>query len=324
MRWSKVGTGAAVVLSAVALSGCVVFQSRPTAAQTGIIGPVRITVTVCASQSSGTPPGSCTNQGNSSQNAATEPSQLFLGFRVPKGTTAPTSFKAAGGALQFNFSPAYTSELQRLDPRRNQQWVGYTSGYFSYSSTSGRQSFTAKVVFGLPHPHGAPFARRFKYQVVVGGRQHSGHPHAKAPINCGSSLTTPSSGTNYSLICVDDPPSTTLDDTYKLIVRDATITGGNPVAVTPGQTGLAHFTLRYAGQSIPAARFTFRAATTIPGATASPSTNQLTPKTNSTNPVSVTISVPAGTHPGHYLAKLSGKLPDGESRSATVAVTVPH
>ncbi len=316
------GTGAAVALSAVALSGCVVFQSRPTAAQTGIIGAVRITIHVCASQSSGSPPGSCTYEGNSNSDAQTDPSQLFLGFRVPKGATAPTSFKAAGGALQFKLNRSYTSELQRLAERPGQEWFGYTSRYFAYSSTSGRQSFNAKVAFGLPHVHGAPFASPFRYQVVVGGRQHSGHPHAKAPINCGTSLTSGSAGPNYGFICVDDPPPTALDVGYKLQTRDATIIGGKAVRVARGQSGLAHFELEFAGVSIPAARFTFHATSTIRGASTTPSVKQMIPPSNSTSAIAVTVSVPAGAHAGTYSVTLTGRLPDGEVLSATVPVNV--
>src|SRR5437763_1982693 len=139
MWWRKLGVGASLVATSVALSGCVVFLTPPTAKQKK--RSVVIKVKACASQSGGTPTGSCTNEGNSHNNARSDYSQLFLGFRVPKGATAPTSFSATTGptsggpTLHFHASKSYARELQRLDQApHKQKWVGYTSRYFLYSS----------------------------------------------------------------------------------------------------------------------------------------------------------------------------------------------
>jgi hypothetical protein len=218
----KVGSLAAATVGAVALSGCVVFASPPTAKQKH--GSVVITVKGCATQmgASSPPAGSCTTtNGNSSSQANTDKSELFLGFRVPKRATAPRAFDATTGPstggpmLRFTASKSYGGELQRLDKApRGQMWVGYISQYFPYNAASGQQDFTAKVAFGLPKkPNGKPAIRSFGYQVVVGGRQViSGKASRREPIDCEDSLTTgygalTQSGSREDWICVDDSTS---------------------------------------------------------------------------------------------------------------------
>jgi hypothetical protein len=227
MRWRKVGTGAALALSVVALSGCVVFVSPPTAKQKK--GSVVFTVRGCASQSSGMPSGSCTNEGNTQSNAATDPTQVFLAFRVRKGSKAPHSFLATTGpasggpTLHFTFNASYVSELQRLNPApAPEMWVGYVSRYVHYSSTTGNQNFTAKVPIGLPlNRKGQPVKGTFKYEVVVGGRAFqstTAKPPSNQPVNCMDSLTTgyetihngSGSGHNEAWVCVDDSFSSSL------------------------------------------------------------------------------------------------------------------
>jgi hypothetical protein len=334
----KLGIGSALAASAVALSGCVVFQSDPTAKQKGVIGPVVVTVKVCASQmgNSSPPPGSCTNSnGNSNHAASTDPSQLFLGFRVPKGSGAPPSFKATTGPttggpqLHFTASAPYTDELKRLDKApAGQEWIGYTSEYFSYDSTTGQQSFATKVKFGLPRKaNGAPFKGPFTYLTVVGGRQYAGSqikPSPDEPIDCEDSLTTGfgGPGTDFDWVCIDDPSPSAISIAAALLTRDAGIVPGKPVSVAPGKAASARFKFEYAGSATPSAKFTFGATTTVKGASAAPNIKTLTPTSNSTTPVAVSVKVPSAAHTGNYVVKLIAKLADGESRTGTVTLTV--
>jgi hypothetical protein len=220
--WRKTGIASAVAASAVALSGCVAFISPPTAKEKH--GSVVITVKGCATQmgASSPPPGSCTaNNGNSGDRPNTHKSELFLGFRVSTRALPPHSFSATTGpttggpTLHFTASKAYAAELQRLDKAPSGQvWLGYTSQYFPYDSTTGQQNFTAKVTFGLKKkPNGKPAMRIFRYEVVVGGRQvTSGRASRKEPIDCESSLTTGHGGPGNSVswVCVDDSFSSSL------------------------------------------------------------------------------------------------------------------
>lgn len=333
-----------LVLGALALSGCAVFNGTPTASQQQTIGNVAIQLSVCASQSSGTPMGSCTNQGNSGQDASTEPSQLWLGFRVPNGTTAPSSFTSSatgpndtGPQLTFSTSSAYTAELQRLQPAPSgEEWVGYVSQYVNYDSTTGEQNFTAAPQFGLPKfTNGAPFAGPFTYQVVVGGRQyHQGTDTTAVPsttegIDCQNSATlgytsfnrNGPGGSGFEWICVDDQSPSTLGSDATLATRDAGIVPGNEVTVTAGKKAKTHFTFEYNGSS-PGATFQLTASTGLRHAKLSVSPNSITPAGTSSTPVTVTVSVPASAKRGTYQIKLAAKLPDGESRTGTDVLAV--
>lgn len=209
--WGRnLGIGAMLAATAVALSGCVVFASPPSAKQKK--NSVVITVKACASQTNSPPPGSCTSQGNSGSNAPGSPAldQVFLGFRVPAYAKAPTSFAAATGPttggpfLKFTTSKSYRGQLQSNAPApQGQKWVGYWTKYFSYSTTSGQQNFTAKPAFGLPKSAKG----KFRYRVVVGGRASgSTAPNPTQKINCMGQLTTVhlNKANTEAWTCVDD------------------------------------------------------------------------------------------------------------------------
>jgi hypothetical protein len=333
--------GVLAVAAVIAVSGCAVFDPShpPAATQTKTLGPVAVTVTVCSGQSgnSSAPPGSCTRgDGNSDDQAFTDPSQLFLGFRVPSGTGVPSSFTSSstgptgsGPQLAFTQNQQYTGELQRLQPAPlGEEWVGYTSQYVSYSSTSGDQNFTATVDFGLPtHTDGSPFSGPFTWQAVVGGRAFNAHdptpPVADAPVDCENSLTIGYGGpSGPEWICVDDQFPATLGTDNQLATRDAGITPGPPSSALPGTVASVPFNLAYAGAATPAATFTLNAATSLAGATATPSQGTLAPASNSSSPVDVTVPVPANAAPGTYSVTLTGVLPDGETRAGTGQFTV--
>lgn len=338
----SVRSGILVGLGALVLSGCAVFDGTPTAAQQKTIGNVAITFKVCASEGGTGPTGSCTSGGNSDGDADSGlPSQLWMGFRVPTGTVAPSSFSSTstgpndtGPQLNFTSSSAYTEELQRLAPASSgEQWVGYVSQYVVYSST-GEQNFTATAEFGLPEAkNGAPFSGPFNYQLVVGGRQYfrdsstTTTPPTTEPIDCKESATSAEnsgpggSAGAFDYICVDDSSPSTLGTDASLATRDAGIVPGKTVRVTAGKKGTAHFTFEYNGSS-PGATFTLNAKTTVRRTKATPKPKSITPSGTSNTPVIVTVPVPANAKAGTYKVTLTAKLPDGESRSGTVKVVV--
>jgi hypothetical protein len=302
------------------LSGCVTFASPPTASQNQVIGSVRISFTVCASNGA---TGACSDKGNSKTNAVSDPAQVFLGFRIPAGSGAPQSFISSatgpsnsGPQLQFTKNGIYAGELQRLDPApTGEEWVGYTSQWGGYTSGSGEQNFSADVDFALPtHADGSPYSGPFTYQVVVGGRQYFGTntPDANEPIDCLDSLTSLNGGAGdkYRWTCVDDPSAADLDTDSTLETRDAGITPGVATPVEAGSTATVPFTFAYAGQAVPAASFSFQAQTSVPGASATPSLTTLAPATDSSAPVNVSVTVPEGAPSGTYSVTLTAKLSD--------------
>ena len=337
-------TGIALIAGTLALSGCAVFQGTPTASQQKIIGAVAVHFTVCASNTGSSPPaGSCSNPGNSGNSDAnygdpsSDPSQLWLGFRIPTGAGAPTSFKSSstgpgntGPQLAFKTSQPYTNELQRLAPAaKGEMWVGYDSQFVNYNNSSGEQNFTATVDFKLPlGKHGAPFSGPFKYQLTVGGRAYSKGttgptlPARNEPIDCQESLTTgydafesESSGSS-SWICVDDSSPSTVGTDATLATRDAGIVPGKQVTTSPGKKAHAKFKFKYAGPA-PGASFKLKATASLHNGKPTASPAKITPTGTSSKTVTVTVHVPATAKPGLYKVKLTAKLPDGESRKGT-------
>jgi hypothetical protein len=205
--WRRMGIGAVLASIAVALSGCVVFMSPPTAKR----GKHSVTITVkgCASRSSSPqPPGSCPQTGNSNQNAVTasgKDHQVFLGFLVPKSASAPKAFTAStgpipgGGKLKFKLTKSYTKQLQKGAPApSSKKWYGYTSQFFAYNQSSGEQNFNAKATFGLPKG----FTGKFAYRAVVGARLAVS---TTTTIRCGKPLTKVSTQNGHEIIiCIDD------------------------------------------------------------------------------------------------------------------------
>ncbi len=325
---------ATLLACVVGLGGCVVFQNPPTATQNAVIGSVHVTFTVCAQTNSNSPPpGSCPGTGNSNQSTVDQPTQVFLGFRVPTGAGAPPSFSStatgpgdAGPQLTFTLNPQYASELQRLDAAPSgEQWVGYTSQYVAYNHTSGDQDFTASIDFGLPtNADGAPYTGPFTWQAVVGGRYFggSGTPAANAPVDCENSLSAPFGGQTVGWVCVDDPSPSTFNSDNSLPTRDAGITSSAAASGPSGTTASVPFTFGFVGTAIPAANFTLQATTTILGATATPDPGTVTPAGPGTTPVSVSVTIPAGTNPGPYPVTLTANLADGESRTGTGMLVV--
>ncbi len=321
-----------VVFAALVLTGCVVFQSPPTATQQDVIGPVRITATICASEpDSGSPshPG-CPRFGNSSEQAnaggGTPTGQVLLGFSVPVGSASPTNFSSvAGESLSFTRSPSYEQQLTSLvPPPSGQVWVGYISAPYTLDpgpdGAPAKQS-TVTVDFGLPRPaSGWPFPGPFAVRPVVGARSVSSSLPADRPVSCGDSPF--GGGFGSSTDCIDDPDQSTTQTNIRVATADLGITKQR-TSVLPGRTGPVHFTARWASQFRRNAHFTLSASTSVPGGSATPTPSTLDPTVSGGTPVSVSLHVPAGTRPGRYTVTLRARLANGQTRTGTARVDVP-
>jgi hypothetical protein len=194
---------------ALALPGCVVFQSPPKAKQVADKPVVAVRFTLCGS--SNDPGTACPNLGNSGSVAAGVPTRILVGFRVPRGTKLPRLFKpkrvagVAGAtpasAAKFRRSPAYKRELNRKAPRNRAKfkWYGYESDPIQMDEveSSGR----LKVRMRLPKD----FAQStFKVRPVVGSYQGT-DAHASFD-GCGPDVFELQSGEDQPrVICIDDP-----------------------------------------------------------------------------------------------------------------------
>ena len=108
----KLAFGAVLAATAVVLSGCVVFIGPITAPQQDVIGAMRVTFSICASEVPESPDAmentmdshdGCPDHGNSGSGPGDTTSnddyQLFLGFRVPVGTKGPAVVLGPGLVL---------------------------------------------------------------------------------------------------------------------------------------------------------------------------------------------------------------------------------
>jgi hypothetical protein len=224
-------------------------------------------------------------------------------------------------------------------PGYGEEWVGYTSQWFKdYSDTSGTQSFTATVDFGLPKgPGGGPFDGPFQYQAVVGGALFDpgsdpgdpATPPNNEPVKCGGSQTPQTATTanenttDYyegegGWICDDNSYPEDLGIDAGIFVNDAAIVPGSKLTLHPGTSGKAKFTFEYLGSSH--ARFKLSASTTVRGGSAHASVSKITVQGDTTKSVSVTVH--AGTRPGTYKVKLTAKLSNGQTRTGTIKIKV--
>ena len=307
-----------LVLLAVplALSGCLVINSL-SVSQLNTVGTVRIMLQACFSQSS----GSCTDTGNSASTVNGSSEQPMIGFRVPSGTTPPSSFSTtAGESLTFNESLDYEQKLQTLDPApAGEYWAGYMAATAVTATDGNNQFLTVAPEFTLRSgSDGSPFAGPFLYRPVVGARIVSSSLLISRALDCGTSLFAPNAAApNGDTICIDSPSQAATATDLSLATRDLGVLASATVTAKTGSTAQVPFTVKYAGTSTASANFALSATTDLPGATAIPSQGSLLPASDSSNPVNVSVQVPADAFPGTYDVTLSAKLSNGQVRTNT-------
>ncbi len=328
---------AAVAVTAIAFSGCVIIKSNSSAQLDGI-GAVQVTTTFCASDTDSnnagySPPDSdCQGAGTGGNGGATASDvpagtlQLMLAYRIPTAATAPdtitTTNPGGGSAVTFSRNSSLESELQSKSAAPSgQRWVGYLSSATSYSA-AGNQYFTVAPRFSLqPNADGSPFEGPFNYRVTVGMRRIDGTHPASRPVDCGSSITAIHNDGAGEAICVDSPSAAALATNLQQPTQDLRVLEAQGTqSVNQGNVARVKFQVVYAGDGNPAPTFLLDAATNIPGATPAPSTPILTPNEAGTL-LRVIARVPVDTPPGHYDVTLVASV-GGETRSSTHDVLV--
>lgn len=260
--------------------------------------------------------------------------QALVGFRISSAVTAPNGFSTVDGeSLVFAQSAEYTSELQRLAPAAaGLQWVGYAATTAVNVTDGSNQHFTVSPQFTLQQgADGAPFTGPFLYRPVVGGRIVSAAQPITRAVACGTTLfvgTTfdapPADGTpeDGDTICVDAPSESDTATNLEKTTRDLGVLS-TAVTGARGRSTDVPFVLRYAGTSTPSANFAIDAATTLPGATATPSQGSLLPATDSVNPIGVKVTIPSSAVAGEYDVTLTARLTNGQMRINTAKLTIP-
>jgi hypothetical protein len=323
----------AALAAALALGGCIAFTGPIGLQQLDVIGKVRVSFTVCATNHPDGPGGSvadhpgCDEPSNDSDQANNSDYQVLLAFRVPTGTVPPASFTSVSGeALTFTRSGSYERQLQELvPPPAGQEWVGYISNVYTYDA--GAENNPAKkaafeVDFGMPPgANGHPFAGPFSIRPVVGGRDASGGDgdSPDRPVACGDFPFGGDFGGNTN--CIDSPSKDQTAQNLAVSTRDLGI-GAGRIATRPGKRTTLPFTAQYAGPADPNARFSLSASTNLNGAVVTPASTTLVPGANSSNPVGVAVQVPRRAPAGNYFVTLTAKLANGQQRQGSALLRV--
>ena len=310
----------ALAATALLLDGCVVLRVNPTALQAATIGDVTVHVELCASNVGACPSvGAADADGSSNQYDL----QMLLGFLVPDGVDGPASFDTSSGpAGSFAPNASYASELELKSPApAGSHWVGYasTSTYHWKGTANPATAFTADPAFRLrPAVDGSPFHGPFDYRAVVGIRAIDATVPLSSAVDCAGTASV------TQTLCSEFPlGKPAYGEDQSLVTRDlGVVAAPSAASVTPGGTVSLPFTLRYAGPATAAANFALSAASTVPGASPTPSQASLAPASDSDSSVLATVTVPAGTAPGNYTVTLSAALPNGQKRSGTGALRV--
>lgn len=321
---------------AAAASGCVSIQSTSTA-QPQSMGPVRLTVTACASSSPGCPDGNApslyqalADLGRDDLSFAGQP---LVGVRLPDGAVPPDGFNAAtatGGLVSFARDASYESELQRFEPApAGERWWGWRGGQFSYSLRSA-QSFTFSLAVSLPRPaDGGPLPSPMRWRPVVGVRsiQPGDGLLADRPVSCGLDADDFYTGfseigtTQATTVCVGAPTPEATRGSLDAPLTDFGLTA-TTVTAPAGASTTALFLAKRSGAADAATTVTLSAAGGPPGATVALDRTSASLRDELT-PVQATVSVPAGTPAGSYPLTLTATAPGKPTRSATATVVVP-
>lgn len=315
------------LLGASVLSGCLVLASQ-TATQIDVIGAVKLTSTICASDADQSDHTGCTRRGNQDSDAEAGQYQLLVAYRVPSGSnpeSAPTTISTGptgGGSLALTESASYTAQLELLKPAGGgRKWLGFLSEPIDYQPAGpSEQAITLAIYFSLPATATAdPFAGPFNYRTVVGYREVTPSLPADRPVQCGEPVVQTGPATTN---CVSDPDAASLDTDLGIQTRDLKISGNGPVTVQRGQTASLTFSLRFAGEADPDANFALSAGTTLPGASATPSISAWEPASDDSSSVDVLLDVPADAAGGIYEVRLIAALPNGQQRSMTRQIKI--
>jgi hypothetical protein len=333
-----------LVASGLALSGCVVFTGPITAEQQDVVGKLRVTFTLCASEENDAPdppedhPG-CPDYGNDALSpfrygTAGEDYQLMFAMRVPTGTGVPEVISAtpgpsppAAGTILARRSGSYEAAVQAAFPAApGLHWVGYVSDPYPFDDGAEgvlAQSAPVSVDIELPrNADGSPFVGSLPVRLAAGARLvgDGAALSAERPVVCGANpalINLPS-----STICVDSPlPGAIAGNSVNPQISDFGIVAGNATA-SPGQTVAVPFNVRGAGPLPVGLTASLTATTALAGVSLAPSLPGAQLANGSDTRVTVPVAIPADAAAGTYDVTLTGRLDNGQQRTGVAQLTV--
>lgn len=310
---------AAVVLAAAGLplGGCVGLRGLAGSQPAGL-GDVRVSATVCASESAG-----CPGRGNSATAVGDgSVGQILLAYRIASGSTVPAPPVTQG--TTFSASPTYQAELQRLAPApAGTRWAGFISTPVTYSAARSADVLATATGFTLPTTPGEAFQGPFRVRPVVGARGVTAAAPASRPVACGASLYEEQKDGDSVVVCVDAPAPAEVATDLGVVVQDVAVVPATTRVPGPaGSAAVVPFIIRNAGKGAPPLQLTLSAATTLPGAAVAPSPATLVPAPGGDHQALVVVGVPARAKPGIHGVTLRVAAPGRGVREMTTRLVV--
>jgi hypothetical protein len=329
-RILRLAFAALVVGAAVVFSGCIAIQTQTSSQR--LHGFVTLRVDVCVADGNQSTYEDCDDEapgvnvdevGNGSDaDGSTGRGQMLVGYRVPAGAVAPTSFVSNDGRLTLTRNTQYTAALAaRYPPPAGFRWDGYLSSEvpFDPADSEADRTTSLRPEFTLPPgTNGAPFDGPFRWRAVVGWRS-TVTGGAGDPVNCGDDSPA-------IQLCFETPSAARVPMQLQAQVSDIGVLKGIEGTAAPGETGTVTFPIQNRAEGTLQNRTVqLSATTTVPGATAKTAAPSLLVGANQTPNTPVTVDIPPGTPVGSYEVALTATAANGQpamvrTNKATITV----
>jgi hypothetical protein len=285
--------------------------SQPTGAQVAPNGDVAVSSSVCVGAWYSYPPSDAADC-ISAPYTTSYYGQLLIGYLVPDGTTAPSSFSSTDlGGISFTPNSVYTDWLtteNKATTPAGDEWFGYISSEGTITQAS---EIDVTADFGPPAGSaGSPYSGPFVVPTVEIGERELGSSTStvitdpNSPLDCSANWC--GGDTSVNPISVD--------------TRELTTTApASAITVQAGNTATIPFTVAYAGPS--ADPFSLSASTSSNALVAAPVNQTFAPSGSGNTTEDVSVPVPAGLAPGSYTVTLN--VGSFGSTAATLNVTAP-
>ena len=302
----------AVTVGAIILSGCVVIQSE-SALQGNVIGNTRDGHHgALREQQAAAPPCNCRgdyeqvrasrrrlrdrqrrarcSSATASRSASPRRRRSRRRRRPPTRTATPSRARSRSRRARRT-RPASTAIVP---PPAGTAWVGYVSDASATARRRAAAVVTLAPTFTLP----AGFTGPFTWRTVVGYRPATSRASDVTLPGCRSRA---SRRRRFRTVCVDFPDAGHDLTARRTPCRSAisSITAPATPTIAAGSTVALSFTGLFTGGNPTGAVFAVAASTTIPGVTPTV-TPTFAPAANSSNPLSVSLTIPRSTPAGTY------------------------
>lgn len=305
-----------ILVMGVLVAGCVNFVEDPAFSQAGDVGPLALTVKVCATNSAGT--GGTCGSNNGSGNARLVVAALVpVTFDGPAQVTSTLSETAT--VLHDDASSSLTDKVvfERNDggaasysatfpPTAGYRWIVYASEVVSADTAETSRLTAAFPITAVVAPNGSIAGNSFNWNVSLLEGDPSAADSSQAAVTCAATFCV-------KRFATDQPFS----------ARSLAVTPPVPVTAQRAASTTVPFTVRLDGGALPSGQpLAATATSSIAGATVSVA--PVTPTSGADIAAPVKLTVPVGAPAGASTVTLKLTSATGDVRTAVATVNVPE